>query len=292
MSALSVLPRPRGFARLSRRFAAAPWSTLAELAARAGYAARGAVYVSIGFIALLASAGLTPKAQGALGALYAWGQWPAGIALLWLIGTGLYGFAGWRALQALFDADQLGREPKALFTRAGQAISGLVYGGLAISVFGLLDAIEDLHEADDQAATSAAVAQALDLPAGGLLVIGVGLFILGAGLGSMIRAVVGHFGRTLTGGDETRRWAGVLARSGYFARGLAFLPAGFFTVRAGWHARASEARGVGGALEAMKGQPFGEMALALVALGFIAFGLFAFMEALRRPIDPGQALKT
>jgi hypothetical protein len=291
MTVLATLRRSAVVERLRRRFARAPWATLAEIAARGGYVARGSVYVSIGAIALLASAGLTPRAEGALGALDAWGQWPLGIALLWLTGLGLYGFAGWRALQALFDADRLGKTPKALASRVGQAISGLVYGSLAVAVFGLLDAIEDLHEADDQARTRAAVDQALNLPGGEALVIAVGLFILGAGGGSMVRAVVGHFGRTLKGDAETRRWAGVLARSGYFARGLAFLPAGVFMLQAGWHARATEARGVGGALEAFKNQPFGEIALALVALGFVAFGLFAFMEAWRRPIRTGEAIK-
>ena len=290
MTASAILVRSAVLERLTRRFARAPWATLAEIAARAGYAARGAVYVSIGAIALLASAGLTPKAEGALGALDALGRWPAGIALLWLTGLGLYGFAGWRALQALFDADRLGRAPKALASRAGQAVSGLVYGGLAISVFGLLDAIEDLHEADDQARTREAVARALDLPAGDWLVIAIGLFILAAGVGSMVRAFVGHFGRTLKCDPDTRQWAGVLARAGYFARGLAFLPAGLFTLRAGWHARAAEARGIGGALEVLKDQPFGEVALALVALGLVAFGVFAFMEAWHRPIRTGEAI--
>lgn len=290
MAMLAFLDRSPVLSRLRSHFARWPWATLVELAARAGYVARGAVYVSIGGIALLAAAGLAPRAEGALGALDAWGQWPAGIALLWLMGLGLYGFAGWRALQAIFDVDRKGKSPTALAGRLGQAVSGLVYGGLAVSVFGLLDAIEDLHEADDQAKTRAAVAQALELPGGEMGVMIAGLFILGVGAGSMIRAVFGHFGRKLDCDAETARWAGVTARVGYFGRGLAFLPAGLFTFRAGWHARAAEARGLGGALDTLKDQPFGEIALALLALGLVAFGLYAFLEAWNRPMRTEQTI--
>lgn len=287
----AFLQRPAALLpRLKRRFRHAPWAALAEVAARTGYAARGAVYVSMGGVALLAALGLWPEARGAVGALEAWRQWPAGIALLWLIGSGLYAFAGWRALQALFDADRQGTSAKALAARAGQAISGLVYAGLAISVFGLLDAIEDLGEADDQAATRAAVARALELPHGGLLVIAVGLFIVGVGVGSAVRAFAGHFGRTVADDEHGRRWAGLLGRAGHLGRGLALLPAGAFTISAGWRARASDARGLGGALDALKDQPYGEAALALLALGLMAFGAFAFVEAWNRRIEPADAL--
>lgn len=276
--------------RLRDGFRRRPWAMAAELAARLGYFARGAVYLSVGAIGLLAAAGLSPHAEGALGALEAWGEWPAGLALLWLVGTGLYAFAGWRALQALFDADGQGRTPKALAARAGQAISGLVYGGLAVSTFGLIDALEDLHEADDQAKTRAFVEQALALPAGDWLVIGVGGFILACGIGNMARAVFDHFARTLRLHRRHAAWSGTLARIGYFGRGLALAPAGVLTIRAGLHARAAEASGVGGALEALRAQPFGEPALALVALGLVAFGLFGFVEAWNRPIRTGEAV--
>lgn len=264
--------------RLRRRFAHAPWPALLEAAARAGYLARGAVYVSVGAIALLAALHLIPHAEGALGALEAWSHWPVGIALLWLIGLGLYGFAGWRALQAVFDADRCGRSAKALAGRAGQAISGLIYGGLAISIFGLLDAIEDLRETDDQAATRAAVESALTLPFGGALVIAAGLFVVAAGIGSIARACLVDFGLTLDCRPPTRSWARRLASVGYMGRGVALLPTGLLLANAGLHARAAEARGLGGALDVMAAQPFGEAFLALTALGLVAFGLFAMVE--------------
>ncbi|MDZ4320705.1 MAG: DUF1206 domain-containing protein, partial [Phenylobacterium sp.] len=103
---------------------AAPLGALAQLACRFGYAARGFVYLSIGVIAVLAAVEMVPQAEGSLGAVEAWADWPLGLVLLGAAGFGLYGFAGWRLLQSVFDAERQGTSPKALAARAGQAISG------------------------------------------------------------------------------------------------------------------------------------------------------------------------
>jgi hypothetical protein len=273
-----------------RRFEVRPLAALVETASRGGYLARGVVHVSVGVVALLAALDLTPWAEGVLGALEAWRQWPAGLALLWLTGLGLYAFAGWRALQALFDVDGKGRSPRALLSRLGQAISGAAYAAMAISIFGLLDAIEDLGESDDQAKTRALVARALELPMGDLMVTGAGLFIAGCGIGSIVRAAVDHFGRGLDCDARIQRWAGALARAGYLGRGVALTPAGLFLVVAGWRARAGEARGLGGALNALEAQPLGAGILGVTALGLIAFGLFAVVEGWLRPMRPERAV--
>lgn len=261
-------------------------SPFVELAARTGYAARGVVYLSVATIALLTVLGWVPHAQGAVGSLEAWTRWPLGVALLWLIGVGLCAFAGWRALQSLFDIERLGHGPGAIGSRAGKAISGLLYGSLGISVFSLLGVARNLYEVDDQAATVSAVQHALTWPFGHHLVIAAGLFLAVAGVGNMIRAVIDHFTRSL---DCPPDWApviGWLARVGYFARGAAFVPAGVLTMAAGLHGRAGEAIGVGRSLELVLKQPFGHLALALQALGLAAFGAFGLLKGALRKIGP------
>ena len=256
---------------------------LIEGGARLGYAARAAVYLSVGGIALLAAFRLTPHAKGAVEALRAWGEWPPGVVLLWTTGLGLYAFAAWRGLQAVFDADRLGTTMPALFERAGKAFSGIVYGGLAISVFGILDAMEDLREVDDQAATQAAIQTALAWQGGELLVAALGALIVLAGVGNGWRALSSHFTAELDCGAQSAKWAGSLARAGYLARGAVLAGAGLLTVSAGLNARAADAAGMAGALEVLKAQPAGEVWLALAGLGLIAFAVFGFLKAgLRR----------
>ncbi len=269
----------------------APLGALAQLACRFGYAARGFVYLSIGVIAVLAAVELVPEAEGSMGALRAWAEWPLGYVLLWITGLGLYGFAGWRLLQSVFDADRQGRELKAILSRIGQAISGFVYGGLGYSVFGALDALEDLAEPDDRDAEQAAAQQALSMPGGVWLIVGVGVFIMAAGLANMVKAARGNLDERLVCEDRLSQAAGLVGRIGYGARGLAFLVAGGMLARAGLSAQAEDAAGLGDALQALERAPFGSPLLVLVALGLVAFGLFALMEARYRRIAAGEVVE-
>ena len=271
---------------LVKRFRRLNVSRLIELASRLGYAARGLVYLGVGSIVLLAALDLTPRAKGASGVMRAWAEWPLGWAMIGGIGVGLAGFAAWRILQAVFDADRHGRSPKAWAVRTGQAVSGLVYGGLALSAFELLDELEDIGEVDEEQAVHHTARTVLDLPYGDTLLIAAGLVVLAFGVGNIVQGLVQDFSKRLKCDDRLCRVVVPLAKAGYGARGVASLPLGVFLVLAGVEARAGEARSWGGALQAVEHQPFGSSALCLVAAGLIAFGLFGLVEARYRRIRP------
>lgn len=277
----SVLPR-----KLAKRVRRLDAAKAIELASRLGYAARGLVYLGLGSIVLLAALDLTPRAKGAKALMRAWADWPLGGVLIGGIGAGLAGFAAWRVLQAVFDADHHGRSPKAWAVRIGQAVSGLVYGGLALSAFELLDELEDVSEVDEEQKAHHTARTILDLPYGDTLLIAAGLVVVAFGIGNVVQGLVQDFGKRLNCDARTCRRVAPLAKVGYGARGLASLPLGVFLVVAGVEARAGEARSWGGALQALEGRPFGSMVLCLVAAGLIAFGLFGLVEARYRRIRP------
>jgi len=280
-TSINALPR-----KLVKRVQRTNAAKAIELASRLGYAARGLVYLGLGTVVLLAALDLTPRAKGVKGMLRAWADWPLGWALIGAIGVGLAGFAAWRVLQAVFDADRHGRTLKAWAVRAGQAFSGLVYGGLALSAFELLDELEDVGEIDEEQSAHHAARTVLDLPYGDALLIAAGLAVVAFAVGNVVQGLMQDFSKRLDCDDKTCRRVVPLAKAGYGARGLASLPLGVFLVMAGLQARAGEARSWGGALQAIEHQPFGSGALVLVAAGLIAFGLFGLVEARYRRIRP------
>ena len=189
-------------------------------------------------------------------------------------------------MQAILDADRHGTSPKAWAIRIGQAISGFIYGGLALWAFELLDAFEDVGEVDEETKANGMAAAAMALPHGDLLVLLAGLVMIGFGVGNIIQGLAQDLGKRLKCSDEVCRFVVPLGKIGYCARGLAVLPAGLFLIKAGLDARSSDARSWGGALQAVEQQPYGSWVVGLVALGLIAFGLFGFVEAAYRGIRP------
>jgi hypothetical protein len=262
----------------------APRAAILELMARCGFLARGVLYVSFGTLALLAANGRAPRAGGPIESMAAWGQWPAGLLLIWLTAFGLLAFSAWRWLQVILDADAHGRSPKGIMVRIGQAVSGVAHFILAWSLFGLVKGLKLLHRTDHKDSAQSMAAMVLDLRHGDVMLIVAGAIIVAFGAGSIGQGLFQPFAKRLGCSDALCPWAVALARIGYVGRGLAFVPSGFFMADAGFHASASNAHDFGGALIVMHHQPFGGAVLTGAACGLIAFGVFAFFEAAFRRI--------
>lgn len=249
--------------------------------ARLGYAARGAVSLIVGGLALLAALGEGGGATGSKGALQSLMAQPMGKALLVIIALGLAGFALWRALQSALDADGLGRPAKAIASRLGQAVSAVTYAGLTVFAASLVFAAGRVDDGEQSARDG--TAWLLMQPFGRWLVGLVGLGIIGAAIGMGAKACTASFRRHLHCGAAAS-WVLPLGRVGMAARAVAFLVVGGFLLVAAWQADPTEARGLGGALLALQRQPFGQALFALVAAGLAAFGAFNIAQARYRRI--------
>ena len=255
-----------------------------EASSRFGFAANGFVYVSVGILMLATAIGMRGQAVDPHGVLYVLAQQPFGRLWLILIGAGLWAFVGWRVLQAVFDVDHEGSNLQGWVVRATQGFSGLAYAVLASGVFQLLDEVGLSMGAEQLAENQEKASILLDLPFGGAALIVIGLVIAGVGIGNVVMGVVNDFGATLACSKTVCRWVLPLARIGYVARGLAYLPLALFVTLAGWRAQSSKVETFGTALEVLERQPGGDLMLGLTAIGLIAFGAYAFVEARFRRI--------
>jgi uncharacterized protein DUF1206 len=247
---------------------------------RLGYAANGLVYVLIGVLAVqavLGRGGDTTDPAGALGHVI---QAPFGRVLLAVVAVGLAGYALWRMLQAALDTEHQGSQFKGMVARCGYAIAAFTYAGLAFSAVAMLTG-GTAQPGEDQSAQDR-TAWLMSQPFGAWLVVLAGLVVVGVGINQFVLAWRGTLDRQLqTGGMDSRlrEVVSLAARLGNTARGIAFGVIGAFLVLAGVQARPDQARGLGGALNALAQQPFGPWLVGLVGVGLIGYGVHMLVAA-------------
>ena len=255
---------------------AAPWI---ERLGRFGVATKGVVYIIVGVLAALAAfgaGGATTDQRGAFSWLL---QQPFGRPLLAVSAIGLVGYALWRFVQAGLDTEKKGSDAKGLQGRGAYALSGLIYLVLCFSVVQLLRGV---GAADGESATRDWTAWFFEQPFGRLLVGLGGAGLVATGFAQFYTAYTAKFREKLRIHDlspEQDNWVVRLGRLGFAARGVAFTIVGGFLIAAALHANPEEARGLGGALDALASQPFGPWLLGVVALGLAAYGIYMLAEA-------------
>lgn len=256
--------------------AARPWIVWLG---RFGYAAKGVVYVIVG---ALAAAGATrgDEPTDSRGALTELLRQPFGYVLLSVVAVGLAGYALWRLTMAFKDTERKGSDWKGLSVRFGYGCIGLVYAGLSYSAVQLMLG-HGAGKGSDQSSKEW-TARFMALPFGRWLVAAAGLAVIAFGLWQCYKGLSKRFRkklRTAEMHEVTDKLATRAGQVGLTARGVVFGIVGAFLIQAALHARANEARGVGGALLALEERPSGQWLLGAVALGLVVYGLYTFFEA-------------
>lgn len=261
---------------------ASPWI---EHLARAGYVAYGVVYVLVGVLAVQAAFGGGSKAASQEGALRQVLLAPLGKVLLGLVAVGLLAYAMWRLFQGMLDPENEGRDARGIVKRVDHALNGLFHAALAFSAGQLALGSGGGGGGSPDDWTARLLAQ----PLGRWLTVIAGAVIVGAGLYQLYEAYKADFRDELKAGEMSARvktWATRSGRFGYAARGVVFGVIGVFLVQAALLTDPDQARGLGGALETLARQPFGPYLLGAVALGLVAYGVFMFVVARYRRIEP------
>ena len=256
---------------------AAPWI---ERLARFGYAAKGAVYALVGGLALAAVLSSQGQTTGSSGALASIADSSLGRAALIIIAFGLAGYTLWSLVRAV-------RNPE------NDSGARRAYYGVAAALYGLL-AVEAARlglgngggGGGGGGGASHWTGKLMQQPFGQWLVGIGGLAIAVFGLHQLWNAWRVDLDDHLAMGSmrpRTRTWAVRSGRLGLAARGGVLTIIGAYTLIAAVQADPSESRGIGGVLQMLQDTPW---LLGIVALGLIAYGLYNFVRARYRIINP------
>lgn len=240
---------------------------------RAGWVAKGIVYVLVGILALRVAFGDGSENADEEGALRTISEQPFGGLLLWAVAIGLFLYVGGRLVEAAVVAAD--REPKERIAIAGSAVA---HGSVAVLALSMAIGGGGGGGGDEEGLT----ATVMGMTGGRWLVglAGVGIFAVGAGLvwGAVSKRVIEELDldRASGGAEKVVIPLGVAGAAG---RGVATGLIGVFVVSAAVRFDPDEAAGLDEALRELAGQPFGQFALALVALGLMAFGAVCILHA-------------
>lgn len=246
--------------------------------ARAGYAAKSAVYVIVGVLAMRLASGTGGRTMDSSGAMRSILSQPQGRALLLLVAIGLFGYALWRLVEAYADPQKRGFSPKGIAMRASYVIRGLAHAALALQATHLV--MGDSSRKGQR--TDYWTGRLMDVPFGRTLVGLLGAAVIGFAAYQLYGVAIARRGNDLHLDDlplESERWAIPISRFGMAARGVVFAIIGIFFVRAALQHDPSEAAGTGESLRAILSRPHGSLMLGIVGAGLIAYGVYQSIHA-------------
>ncbi len=253
----------------------APW---VEKLGRAGYFAKGLLYLIVGLSALALPFGMGGESESTSDALRKIGQQPFGRVLLGIMAVALIGYFIWRLVMAVKDTEGAGTDAKGCIKRTGYAISGFVYLGLAflagkIAITGGDSGGQSTQEQAKETMLSTTWGQYLYI-AIGAVVIGVAMYFIYKGYTAKFMSKY-----NLAQMSESVRTAALhLGRTGLITRGIAFAIIGWFVVRTGLNGGSGgDVSGMGDAMDWLGSQPFGPWLVGTVGFGLACFGLHTML---------------
>ncbi|MFI9811024.1 DUF1206 domain-containing protein [Saccharothrix variisporea] len=250
-----------------------------QLLGRAGMVCYGVVHVLLAVLTTQVVFGDSGEQTDQKGAVATLAESSFGPVLLWVLAIGLFAFALWQVSMAVSGYQWVSPERKRWYRRigsVGRAVTGVVIGIAAVRY-----AVGSGQKSSTEQSQTW-TAKVLALPFGQVLVGAVALFVVGLGVAVARKGVKKSFEDDLTMSElpaGTRQWVERLGRIGWIGKGIAYGLIGVLVGFAAIEADPSESGGLDKALHTLAAQSYGVFLLAVIALGFLGFGVYCFAAA-------------
>lgn len=259
---------------------------------RAGWLGKGVVYTIAGYLALAVAAkagGWTNSpATGAqeaspIGAIKTVAGSGGGTLVLWLLAIGMLLYAAWRVVSALLPG---GKDAKAMAHRIGYIASAVMYTTFALTAIALArrtptNANGNQKVTDISASFMMHSYGRFAIGVVGVIVIAVGLYRISKGVTMDVDDELDMSGVSPT----RRRWTERLGAIGEVGRGIGFALVGFFLLRSAMAYDPNQATGLDGALRRLAVHSWGLFVVAIVGIGFAAYGIFCLATFTHRRLQ-------
>lgn len=253
-----------------------------DTAGRIGLIAYGVVHLLVGWLALQLAFGDSSGSASSSGAIQELATQPMGAVSVWVVAIGMFLLALWR-----LEDGFLGRRHE---DSSDRVKAGVVAGFKAVLyvTVGFSALKVATGSGSSGGGSDPMTAKVMDLPGGQLIVGAVGLGIIAYGALLVWIAWSESYLKKIDGKDlggntgSAFKWLG---KAGYAAKGISIAVIGGLFVYAAATHEAKQSGGLDQALHEILQKPFGPVLLTLVALGIIAYGLFAFARAKQHSPD-------
>jgi hypothetical protein len=246
--------------------------------AQIGYAAKGMVYVGMGVLAVRAALGLGSANVDQETLLREIFLQPFGVLLLALIAIGLICYVIWRLAQAILNPERRDHDAGGWIERVGALFSAVGYAALALLAARLAARASTGSGSRKDGFINGLILQ----PWGRWLLVAAGGVVIAVGIAQFYKSLSANFVKEIKSSKLYRDgadWMIPLGRYGILARGVVYLIIGLLTVQAAMLSQPGRAGSIGEALQALQAQPFGAWLLGVVAVGLVAYGVYAMLYA-------------
>jgi hypothetical protein len=251
---------------------------------RFGIATKGFVFVLLGGLTVVAAFGLRVGGDSdSNGVLDYLSRSTIGTLILAITAAGLVAYVFWRFYQAFADSEHKGNGKKGLAKRVGYFSSGLIYALLAFTALQILFG----NGGDSGGGSNSYLAQALSHRYGQIIVGIIAIGYLGKAMYQIHRAYTGNYRKKIREqhlDDNSRKLLVVSGIAGYTARGVVIGIIAYMFFRAAWTSNSNEAGGTSEAFYFLQNE-FGAIALVVIALGLVMYGIFYFLTAKHRQLN-------